>query len=67
TILHELAHMWFGDLVAMQWWDDLWLNESFATWSSAMAQTHATEHTTAWVTFNSKEKSWAYGQDQLPS
>ncbi|MDN6477808.1 aminopeptidase N [Corynebacterium variabile] len=67
TILHELAHMWFGDLVTMQWWDDLWLNESFATWSSAMAQTHATEHTTAWVTFNSKEKSWAYGQDQLPS
>lgn len=67
TILHELAHMWFGDLVTMQWWDDLWLNESFATWSSAMAQTHATEHTTAWVTFNSKEKAWAYGQDQLPS
>ncbi|MCI1256782.1 MAG: aminopeptidase N [Corynebacterium provencense] len=67
TILHELAHMWFGDLVTMRWWDDLWLNESFATWSSAMAQTHATEHTTAWVTFNSKEKSWAYGQDQLPS
>jgi aminopeptidase N len=67
TILHELAHMWFGDLVTMQWWDDLWLNESFATWSSAMSQTHATEYTTAWVTFNSKEKSWAYGQDQLPS
>ncbi len=67
TILHELAHMWFGDLVTMRWWDDLWLNESFATWSSAMAQTHATEHRTAWVTFNSKEKSWAYGQDQLPS
>jgi aminopeptidase N len=67
TILHELAHMWFGDLVTMEWWDDLWLNESFATWSSAMAQTHATEYTTAWVTFNSKEKAWAYGQDQLPS
>ena len=67
TILHELAHMWFGDLVTMQWWDDLWLNESFATWSSAMAQTHATEYETAWVTFNNKEKAWAYGQDQLPS
>lgn len=67
TILHELAHMWFGDLVTMRWWDDLWLNESFATWSSAMAQTHATEYASAWVTFNSKEKAWAYGQDQLPS
>ncbi|MGO1950611.1 MAG: ERAP1-like C-terminal domain-containing protein, partial [Mycobacteriaceae bacterium] len=51
----------------MQWWDDLWLNESFATWSSAMAQTHATEYDTAWVTFANKEKSWAYSQDQLPS
>ena len=67
TILHELAHMWFGDLVTMQWWDDLWLNESFATWSSAMAQTHATEYETAWVTFANKEKAWAYSQDQLPS
>ncbi|HIW92373.1 MAG TPA: aminopeptidase N [Candidatus Corynebacterium avicola] len=67
TILHELAHMWFGDLVTMEWWDDLWLNESFATWSSAMAQTHATEYETAWVTFANKEKAWAYGQDQLPS
>ncbi|MEY8567371.1 aminopeptidase N [Corynebacteriaceae bacterium 7-707] len=67
TILHELAHMWFGDLVTMRWWDDLWLNESFATWSSAMAQTHATEYDTAWVTFANKEKSWAYAQDQLPS
>jgi aminopeptidase N len=67
TILHELAHMWFGDLVTMRWWDDLWLNESFATWSSAMAQTHATEYDTAWVTFANKEKAWAYAQDQLPS
>ncbi|MGP9760080.1 aminopeptidase N [Corynebacterium sp. AOP12-C2-36] len=67
TILHELAHMWFGDLVTMRWWDDLWLNESFATWSSAMAQTHATSYDTAWVTFANKEKSWAYAQDQLPS
>ena len=67
TILHELAHMWFGDLVTMQWWDDLWLNESFATWSAAMSQAGATKYTTAWVTFANKEKAWAYGQDQLPS
>ncbi|RRO81090.1 aminopeptidase N [Corynebacterium bovis] len=67
TILHELAHMWFGDLVTMRWWDDLWLNESFATWSAAMSQANATEWTTAWVTFANKEKAWAYSQDQLPS
>lgn len=67
TILHELAHMWFGDLVTMRWWDDLWLNESFATWSSAMCQAGATKYTTAWVTFANKEKAWAYGQDQMTS
>ncbi len=67
TILHELAHMWFGDLVTMQWWDDLWLNESFATWASAMAQSENTNYDTAWVTFANVEKSWAYEQDQLPS
>ncbi|MCS5480347.1 aminopeptidase N [Corynebacterium sp. YIM 101645] len=67
TILHELAHMWFGDLVTMQWWDDLWLNESFATWAAALSQAEATDYTTAWVTFANVEKSWAYSQDQLPS
>ncbi|RNE49660.1 aminopeptidase N [Corynebacterium alimapuense] len=67
TILHELAHMWFGDLVTMAWWDDLWLNESFATWSAAFAQAEATQYDTAWVTFANVEKSWAYQQDQLPS
>ncbi len=67
TLLHEMAHMWFGDLVTMQWWDDLWLNESFATWASVVAQNAATEYTSAWTTFANVEKSWAYVQDQLPS
>jgi aminopeptidase N len=67
TILHELAHMWFGDLVTMRWWDDLWLNESFATYASVLCQTEATHWTSAWTTFANLEKTWAYRQDQLPS
>ncbi|OFT56258.1 aminopeptidase N [Corynebacterium sp. HMSC05H05] len=67
TILHEMAHMWFGDLVTMQWWDDLWLNESFATWSAATAQVGIGEYPEAWTTFATVEKAWAYSQDQLPS
>ena len=67
TILHEMAHMWFGDLVTMRWWDDLWLNESFATWASALAQAEATRWPTAWTTFCQLHKAWAYQQDQLPS
>jgi len=67
TILHEMAHMWFGDLVTMRWWNDLWLNESFATWASVLAQVEATRWRQAWTTFASAEKLWALRQDQLPT
>jgi len=67
TILHEMAHMWFGDLVTMRWWDDLWLNESFATWAGTLAQAEATRWRSAWTTFAQLYKAWAYRQDQLPS
>jgi aminopeptidase N len=67
TILHEMAHMWFGDLVTMRWWDDLWLNESFATWAAAVAEAEGTRFRSAWTVFAQFEKAWAYRQDQLPS
>ncbi len=67
TLLHEMSHMWFGDLVTMRWWDDLWLKESFAEFMGAYASVHATEYTDAWVTFALARKEWAYRQDQLPT
>ncbi|HEU5420015.1 MAG TPA: aminopeptidase N [Streptosporangiaceae bacterium] len=66
-ILHEMAHMWFGDLVTMRWWDDLWLNESFAELSATLSSAECTRFTGAWTTFSAIRKTWAYEQDQLPS
>ena len=67
TIMHEMAHMWFGDLVTMTWWDDLWLKESFADYMGTLAVAEATEHTGSWTTFASRRKAWAYVQDQYPT
>ncbi len=66
-ILHEMAHMWFGDLVTMKWWDDLWLNESFAEWACYHAAVENTEFAEAWTGFTNARKNWALRQDQLPS
>ena len=65
TIHHEMAHMWFGDLVTMKWWDDLWLNESFAEWASYVSVSESTKYKSAWTEFNSLRKNWAYRVDQM--
>jgi aminopeptidase N len=67
TLLHEMAHMWFGDLVTMAWWDDLWLKESFADYMGTLGVDRTTGWDTAWVDFANNRKAWAYVQDQLPT
>ncbi len=65
VLLHEMAHMWFGDIVTMKWWNDLWLNESFATAMAALAMHEATEFKEAWQDFFADDKNWAYWEDSL--
>ncbi|MEU1805147.1 aminopeptidase N [Streptomyces sp. NPDC019937] len=67
VIAHEMAHMWFGDLVTMRWWDDIWLNESFAEYMGFQILTEATRYTDTWADFGVRRKSWGYDADQRPS
>jgi aminopeptidase N len=67
VIAHEMAHMWFGDLVTMRWWDDLWLNESFAEYMGQQVIAEVSRHTTTWTGFAVKRKAWGYDADQRPS
>ncbi|MET7905574.1 aminopeptidase N [Streptomyces sp. NPDC005336] len=67
VIAHEMAHMWFGDLVTMKWWDDIWLNESFAEYMGYQTLTEATRYTDTWADFGVRRKNWGYDADQRPS
>ncbi|MFF7932534.1 aminopeptidase N [Streptomyces sp. NPDC007940] len=67
VIAHEMAHMWFGDLVTLRWWDDIWLNESFAEYMGYQTLTEATRFTDTWVDFGVMRKGWGYDADQRPS
>ncbi|KIF78652.1 aminopeptidase N [Streptomyces sp. 150FB] len=67
VIAHEMAHMWFGDLVTLAWWDDIWLNESFAEYMGYQTITEATQYTGSWVDFGIGRKAWGYDADQRPS
>ncbi|KOU69702.1 aminopeptidase N [Streptomyces sp. MMG1533] len=67
VIAHEMAHMWFGDLVTLQWWDDIWLNESFAEYMGYQTLTEATRYTDTWTDFGVARKAWGYDADQRPS
>ncbi|MFD4126740.1 aminopeptidase N [Streptomyces globisporus] len=67
VIAHEMAHMWFGDLVTLTWWDDIWLNESFAEYMGYQTLTEATRFTDTWVDFGVARKGWGYDADQRPS
>ncbi|MFE6411244.1 aminopeptidase N [Streptomyces sp. NPDC057837] len=67
VVAHEMAHMWFGDLVTLKWWDDIWLNESFAEYMGYQTLTEATRFTDTWTDFGVTRKSWGYDADQRPS
>ncbi|WP_416873146.1 aminopeptidase N [Kitasatospora sp. SC0581] len=67
VVVHEMAHMWFGDLVTMNWWDDLWLNESFAEYMAYSVTASSTRFTSAWTGFAANRKTWGYDADQRPS
>ena len=67
VIAHEMAHMWFGNLVTMRWWDDLWLSESFAEYMGYQVLSEVSRFTDTWTSFSGLRKVWGYDSDQRPS